>query len=869
MLQPLKHVTKRRSLFSSLLIHINNPASFSSSSFSSSSSHNCHTVLRKINENDVASSIKDWFKTGDPLITRIFQILSSTDSSSYNDDAALDASLSSLTLPRLDESFVLTVLHHGTAAAHIYPCLRFFHWAGRQPNFHHTRGTFSAIFRILARAPSVLDEFLQSFHRRGPAFNPRVRFKDTLVIGYAIAGKLEIAVHLFGKMRFHGLDLDSFGYHVLLNALVEKDYFDAFNVIIRQIRMRGFENRYTNVLVMKRLCNQGRLDEAEGFLFGLVDGGKELHGSEVSVLVSALCGSNRFDHAFRLVRKFGDSGLVQLDHAYGVWIRGLVQGGRLDEALEFFRQKKKDEGYIPGLAMFNVLIYRLLRENRLKEVSDLLMDVYENAIPPNTATMNAVLCFFCKAGMVDVAFDLFKSRSEFMLSPNHMAYKYLILTLCWDGNAKEAFSVLKSSIDHHYFPDRRTFTRLANVLCRECMIDEMKELLHLALERKIMPDASTYDNFITALCRAGRVEDSYLIHGELKGASASRAYANMIKGFKELNRGDIAARLLVEMKEKGHKVTPALCRVVVCCLLQMDNARSRFFSLFEMLSHNDRQHYIYDCFIDAAGHAKQAELAWKVFELMQRNGIQPTSSSLILMLKAYLKSGRTYDALIFFNNVWSRGLATKKLYNCLVVSLCKSKNPEPAYLLLQQMLRDGLNPSIECYENLVRVLCSSKRYHEAVKLVNVYEKMGRQLTSFLGNVLLYHSMSSSEVYNACVRLRGVKEEGETGWSMLSFVVGAFHHRRVSHVEDLEKLIAKCFPLDVYTYNLLLRIACKSDKEQAYELFERMRRRGFEPNRWTYTTMVDGFKGQGMRRGSEVVSRKEKDIIQQRNLFKEQ
>ncbi|KAL1307732.1 hypothetical protein AAHE18_17G053800 [Arachis hypogaea] len=160
------------------------------------------------------------------------------------------------------------------------------------------------------------------------------------------------------------------------------------------------------------------------------------------------------------------------------------------------------------------------------------------------------------------------------------------------------------------------------------------------------------------------------------------------------------------------------------------------------------------------------------------------------------------------------------------------------------MLKDGFHPTIECHENLLLELCSSKRYHEAVNLVNVYKKMGRRLTSFLGNVLLYQSMFSPEVYNACVRLRGVKEEGKTDWSMLSFVVGAFYgHHRASHVEDLEKLIAKCFPLDIYTYNMLLRKACKSDMGKAYELFERMRRRGFEPNR--YTTMVYGFKRHGM------------------------
>ncbi|MED6155343.1 hypothetical protein PIB30_004359 [Stylosanthes scabra] len=853
LLHPLKHVTKRRSLFSSFLIPNNNHNSSSfSSSFSSASASSSSSFHKKEIPNDVASSFKAWFNTRhatrSTLITRIFQILSASDSSSSHNDAAVDASLSALPLPPLSEAFVLSVLHHGASAGHVLPCLRFFDWAGRQPRFHHTRGTFSAIFRILARAhlmPLIL-EFLQSFRRHGPSFHPRARFNDTLVIGYAIAGKPEIALHLFGKMRFHGLDLDSFGYHVLLNALVEERYFNAFDAIVRQIRIRGFEDRFTNGLVMKCLCKQGRLDEAEGFLFDLVDGGKELHGSEVSVLIKALCGSNRFDHAVRLVREFGDSGLVPLDNAYGVWISGLVKGGRLDEALEFFSQKKEDEGYIPGFARYNVLICRLLRENRLNEVYDLLLDMNEAAVPPNMVTMNAVLCFFCKAGMVDVALDLYKSRSELELSPNHMAYKYLILTLCWDGNVTEAFSVLKSSIDHGYFPDRRTFNRLVNVLCREHMVDEMKELLHLALARKNMPDSSAFDKLIMALCQAGRVEDSYLLHGELNGASAMGAYAKMIKGFIELNKGDIAAHLLVEMNKKGHKVTRALCRDVLSCLLQTDNARSHFFSLFEMLSLNDPQHFIYECFIDGAGHAKKAELAREVFDLMQRNGIQPTSTSRILMLKAYLKSGRISEALNFFNSIRSYGLVNAKLYNSLVVYLCKSK-PELAHLIFLQMLKDGYHPTIECSENLVLNLCSLERYHEAVNLVDVYERMGRRLTSFLGNVLLYRSMFTPEVYNACVRLRGVKEEGKTDRSILSFLLGAFSGlHKVGRVEDLEQLIAKCFPLDVYTYNLLLRKACESDMGQACDLFNRMCRRGFEPNWWTYDTMVYGFTIHGRR-----------------------
>ncbi|KAI6700740.1 hypothetical protein NL676_015064 [Syzygium grande] len=71
----------------------------------------------------------------------------------------------------------------------------------------------------------------------------RIRFNDTLVMGYAVAGKPEFALQLFGKMRFRGLDLDTFAYHVFLNALVEESCFDAVEMVTEQISLRGLRAR--------------------------------------------------------------------------------------------------------------------------------------------------------------------------------------------------------------------------------------------------------------------------------------------------------------------------------------------------------------------------------------------------------------------------------------------------------------------------------------------------------------------------------------------------------------------------------------------------------------------------------------------------
>ncbi|KAJ8422502.1 hypothetical protein Cgig2_003662 [Carnegiea gigantea] len=175
---------------------------------------------------------------------------------------------------------------------------------------------------------------------------------------------------------------------------------------------------------------------------------------------------------------------------------------------------------------------RLLKQNRLQEVCDLLMDMKESGIVPDKVTMNAALCFFCKAGMMDIVFEFYKMKPDIGLTPNSLIYNYIINPLCGDGSTDEAYGVLKNSITHAYFPGKETFSVLADALCREGKLEKVKDLILLALERKVMPAVSMYEKFIRALCRAERAEDGYLIHGELSRMNrhaSGMTYSHLIK----------------------------------------------------------------------------------------------------------------------------------------------------------------------------------------------------------------------------------------------------------------------------------------------------------------------------------------------------
>ncbi|OMO49634.1 hypothetical protein CCACVL1_30893 [Corchorus capsularis] len=432
-----------------------------------------------INAKDVVASFKDWFKSrNNALFDRIFTILSSQDHSAVDDTPsrrAADLALSHLNL-RLTESFVLQVLYYGSSSKDVLSCLRFFDWAGRQPGFHHTRVTFHAIFKILSKAKfvSLMLDFLEDCMGCRYSYG-KISIHNTLVIGYAMAGHPEKALHLLGKMRFQGLDLDEFSYHVLLNALVEDTCFDAVDMIARQISMRGFQGPITHTIMVKSLCKQNKLDEADAYLRRFVDASNRAAGYAVSFVVDAFCRSKRFHDAATLLEEFKELN-VPMEHAYGIWLTNLGRDGKLTRALEFLKTKKLLDGYVPNVF-------------------------------------------------------------------SGMAYNYLINTLCGKGGADEAYRVLRNSMDEGYFPGKKTFDILADALCAEGKLDKMKELLVIALERNLMPSNSVYSKFIAALCNSNRVEEGYLVHGEV---SRLAGYAK---------KPELARQIFEMMKRSGMEPT--------------------------------------------------------------------------------------------------------------------------------------------------------------------------------------------------------------------------------------------------------------------------------------------------------------------------
>ncbi|KAL7136873.1 hypothetical protein ABFS83_10G059000 [Erythranthe nasuta] len=834
-------------LFSTAATH---PHSISSAAYPSSpSSYPSNPTisngsLSEIHHAGLVFYFREWLMSRKtPIFDHIFEILRA------QEDSSADSALSHLNFG-VSEALVLDVLSYGSKD--VLSCLKFFDWAGRQPGFHHTRATFNAIFRIISQAKlmNLMVDFLENYTKQ--RYVHKVMYYNILVIGYAVAGKSEIALQLFGRMRFQGVDLDSFAYHVLMNSLVEEGYFDVVETVAKEIRIRGFQNEVTHSIMMKNLCLQNELERGEEYLRGLVeDNGARLSGIPVATFVATLCKNNKFDKAALLIEEFTKMGTVSMEHAYGVWIRDLVKAGKLDRALEFLKDKQAVEDYVPDVFRYNMLISRLVRENRLNEIYDLLAEMKEKEILPDAVTMNAVLCFLCKAGMVDIAMDLYNSRMEFGLSVNCMAYNYLINTLLGDVSVDEAYNLLRNSMEEGYFPGERTFSIIADALCREGKLDKMKELVVFMLDQNIMPSNFTYDRFISALCKASRVEEGYLLHdmlNRINKSSRASTYLHLISGFSRSSRGDIAARLLIEMQESGYRPSRRLVREVISSLCKMDNPEKQFYGLLEMLLARNQlpTSRSYNLLIDGAGHAGKPELAMLAYEMMKRGGLLPDLKSDIILLQSYLKSKKTAHAMELFGDSSTRW-KKRKLWHTMVIGLCKVKKPEYASQVMEDMKKNKITPSVECYEELIKLYCDLEQYDKAVDILNDMTQIGRPVSSFIGNLFLLHALRTRKLYDAWVS-SSEKENLTPASLVLGHLIGVFSGCVEGNYadEDMEELIQQSFRMDIYTNNMLLRRLSLKGMDFACNFFHRLQKKGYEPNRWTYDIIVHGLAKDGRK-----------------------
>lgn len=792
----------------------------------------------------ISSSFKQWFMQCKPdlnteMQTQVEDINSIISRGNWGSET--EHALKSLNLT-LTEQCVISVLKIQKDVA---LGIKFFEWAGQQSGYNHSVTAYYAFFNMLSRAglSRVIEEWLDSFQKQNPRSGPRVY--SILIMGYSLAGKSELALELFGRMRFQNLSLDKFSYSVFVRILAKENSFDVIDAIEKRMPQWG-QGRIGGSVKIQGLCNMGRLDEAKGVLDELRRNGLTVDEVAVVSLVSAFCRDGRIDEVALLIDKLREEQAIRTSKAYEIVIKHLIEENRVNEALNYFKERVS-QGFHPGPRCYGALVTGLLRWERHKEVYCLLNEMKGKHICPDTITINAAIRFFCRGKFVDIAMDLFNERSKIGFSLDKLTCNKLTNELCRMGKMDEAYKVVEDAMAAGFFPGKHTFVILVNALSKAGKFDIVHKLLDAGFEWHYVPDYSTSGKIISSLCESGRVDDGYLLLGKLRKMNVvlnKRTYYAIIDGFCDVKRGDMASKLLLEMQESGHVPSRLIVKMVFSVLSETGQIDQALELLDVHVCGSPPDTGLYNKFIKIICQAGRPNIGIRILEKMLEDNCTPDATSYINLLHGYLRSKSVVNALNLFRELLAENIFPVKLYNVMITGLCMAEKLQLALMFFEEMISKRLLPSLGCYEKLIYALCKEGKFNMALRIFSGMKKKGYHSCTFVYNVLLGHSFKLREVNQAWFLFEDMRRQNcaPNVGTFSILIAGLSDARRLeSTIGVLEEMMEQCFAADILIYNMLLRGLCKEGKmELACDLFNRMPKKGCAPNASTYDSLIYGL-----------------------------
>ncbi|KAI3886824.1 hypothetical protein MKW98_017176 [Papaver atlanticum] len=254
---------------------------------------------------------------------------------------------------------------------------------------------------------------------------------------------------------------------------------------------------------------------------------------------------------------------------------------------------------------------------------------------------------------------------------------------------------------------------------------------------------------------------------------------------------------------------------------------------------------IYNALIDSLGKIKQFQLIWDIVYGMKVRGIL-TNETFGLIERRYARARRSSDAIDTFEKMERYGLRQELCdLNCLLGTLCKSKNVRKAQEVFDEMVKrrkrfvadlktytvllegwgeegnlvmlmevyremrveGGFEPDVVTFGILIAAYCKCKKYNEALELLREIEANEK-------------CKPSAHIYCTLI--------SELGSGM----------RLGEALEIFERAKAVVSPLGLPTYNAVVGSYCWSMRlDDAYQLVEEMRRTGVGPNSRTYDIII--------------------------------
>ncbi|XP_057426377.1 pentatricopeptide repeat-containing protein At5g39710-like [Lotus japonicus] len=473
--------------------------------------------------------------------------------------------------------------------------------------------------------------------------------------------------------------------------------------------------------VIKRLCGEGRIREAETVLQEMTDPDcvtyntlisaaceaeknhnlsipyvrivelyhqmcvRELSPNETTYrcMIRLFCDRNRVEEAVGILRLMAEKGLSPHADSYSRIISRFCINKEMGKALEM-KVEMLDKGIFPDVHAYVLLIQLLCHQRRLLEARDLFQEMLLRGMSPGGRTYDTLVEAYCLKGEFSKVFHLqdeviqkgFLPYYVTSFSPSLVTYNALIHGLCFFQRPDEALEILRGMPEMLLDPDEVSYSAVISGFRR---IRELRKAFELKLEmdqketcwpldqdtnESLVKDLSNHDTFsslVNDYCAEDKAEMAFKLRYQAQYLPDSVSYCLLLNGLHKKATSRFAKRLL-------------LFYIVAHCL-------------------TIPSYIIYDILIE-----KCANNEFK---------------SVVELVKGFRMRGLVNEAARARDTMLHRNYKPEgAVYNLLIFDHCIGGNVHKAYDMYKEMLHYGFVCHMFSVLALIKALYCDERYNE-------------------------------------------------------------------------------------------------------------------------------------------------------------
>ncbi|KAK8923838.1 Pentatricopeptide repeat-containing protein [Platanthera zijinensis] len=299
-------------------------------------------------------------------------------------------------------------------------------------------------------------------------------------------------------------------------------------------------------------------------------------------------------------------------------------------------------------------------------------------------------------------------------------------------------------------------------------------------------------------------------------------------------------------------VTPRACSVLFPSLGRAGMGE-KLMIIFENLPpiKNFRDVRVYNAAISGLSCCRRYDDAWRIFEAMEANNIQPDHVTCSILLMTMQKSGScAKDAWDLFQRMIRKGVKwSLEASGALIKSFCDEGLMKEAHIIQCEMEKNGIKSNTIIYNTLMNAYSKSNQIEEAEGLLNEMRGRGLKPSTPTYNILMHaysKRMQPEVVEDLLLEMQkfGLQPDVKS-YTCLITAYGRQKKMSEKAADSFLRMKAAGIKPTSHSYTALIHAFSVSGWHvKAYAAYQRMRREGITPSIETYTALLDAFRRAG-------------------------